>query len=217
MGIAHAKAHEVDFCNKHLDDRAEQYVRDNAGAKKSNVISQLKHIEKQVRSSTKIDYALNGRRSGALSYLLIPALSAHSVTDREQLNFDHTNISTIYKRVSTVHNGKDVHEWEVISNREQVERLTLECMQMHFSQADGTPLTSPEWISRLNDETVQNSILDGSFDCNPYPRTLRLFLSALKQPNPTKQLEITYSFEDVKSLIKNAKEKHPPLQTGAMY
>lgn len=105
-----AKANEVDFRNKHLDDRAEQYVRDNTGAKKSNVITQLKYIEKQIRESSRIDYALNGRKSGALSYLLIPTPSAYPPNIRNDPSFDHTNINTIYDRVSTVHNGKDISE-----------------------------------------------------------------------------------------------------------
>ena len=159
-----AKVHEVDFRNKHLDERAEQYVRDHPGAKKTNVITQLKNIEKQIRESTRVDFALNGRRSGALSYLLVPAPSAYPEAEREHPGFDHHNINTIYKRVSTVFNGKDVSEWEVINDRTKVEQLTLECMQIHFSQSDGTPLTHSDWISRLNDEIVQNSILDGSFE-----------------------------------------------------
>ena len=181
------------------------------------MITQLKHIEKQIRSSTRIDYALNGRKSGSLSYLLLPAPSSYPQSDRDDPNFDHTNIDTIYKRVSTVHNGKDVHEWEAVSNREQVERLTLECMRKHFSQADGTPLTSPEWIERMNDEKFQNSIIDGSFDCNPYPRALRLFLSALHNPNPPKQLSIQYTFADFRSFIKNAKEKTSSSPSGRHY
>ena len=40
-----AKVHEIDFRTKHLDERADQYVRDNPGANKTNVITQLKHIE----------------------------------------------------------------------------------------------------------------------------------------------------------------------------
>lgn len=52
-----AKDNEADFRNKHLDTRAEQYVRDHPGAKKSNVITQLKHIEKQIRESSRIDHA----------------------------------------------------------------------------------------------------------------------------------------------------------------
>ena len=136
-----AKVHEVDFRNKHLDERAEKYVRDHPGAKKTNVITQLKNIEKQIRESTRVDFALNGRRSGALSYLLVPAPSAYPEAEREHPGFDHHNINTIYKRVSTVFNGKDVSEWEVINDRTKVEQLTLECMQIHFSQSDGTPLT----------------------------------------------------------------------------
>ena len=92
-------------------------------------------------------------------------------------NFDHTNIYTIYDRVSTVHNGKDIQEWDVINDKKQVERLTLECMNMHFSQADGTPLTSDQWINQFNDEQTQESIINGMFDCNPYPRALCTFVA----------------------------------------
>lgn len=207
----------MDFRDKHLDGTAEQYIRDHPGAKKTNAITQLKNIEKQTRSPTRIDYALNGRRSGALSYLLTPAPSAYQQSGRDKPNFDHTNIDTIYKRVSTVHNGKDVQEWDVVSNREHVEKLTLACMQKRFSQADDTPLTSTDWIERLNDKTVQNSILDESFDCNPYPRALRLFLSALHDPNPPKQLAIKYTFADVRSFVKNAKEKTSSSPSGRHY
>lgn len=212
-----AKANEVDFRNNHLDERAEQFVRDHPGAKKSNVITQLKHIEKQIRESSRIDYALNGRQSGALSYLLISAQSSYPAVVRDAPTFDHTNIKTIYDRVSTVHNGKDVSEWEVVNDKNQVERLTLECMQMHFSKADGTPLTSPDWISRMNDETVQNSILDGTFDCNPYPRALRLYLKALEQPNRPKQLHLSYSFDEFQFFIKSAKEKTSSSPSGRHY
>ena len=115
----HAKNHEVDFRTKHLDDRAEQYVRDHPGSKKTNVISQLKNIEKQIRESSRVNYALNGRKSGALSYLLIPAISSYTATQRRDPLFDHKDINTIYSRVSTIHNGKDVPEWEVINDREK--------------------------------------------------------------------------------------------------
>ena len=213
----HAKVHEVDFRNKHLDDRAEQYVRDHPGTKKTNVITQLKHIEKQIRESKRVDYAVNGKRSGTLSYVLIPAKSTYPTAQQLDPTFDHLNIKTIYSRVSTVHNGHDVTEWEVINAKDQIERLTLECIQMQFSQADGTPLTSPDWIHRLNDKEIQGSILDGSFDCNPYPRALRLFLSALKQESPIRQLQLDYSFNDFRSFIKNSKEKTSSSPSGRHY
>ena len=192
-----AKVHEVNLRTKHLDDSAEQYVRDNTGAKKENIITQLKNIEIQIRSSKRIDYALNGRRSGALSYLLIPAPSAYSPQQPDNPSFDHTDINTIYSRISNVHNGKDVPEWEIINDRSQVERLTLECMQMHFAQADGTPFTATEWIAKLTDETIQNSILEGTFDTNPYPKPIRLYLNALKKDPKHKSLSISYSFEAI--------------------
>ena len=160
---------------------------------------------------------MNGRKSGALSYLLIPAKSAYPPDIRNDPTFDNKNIHTIYARVSTVHNGKDESEWEIVNDRQQVERLKLECMKMHFSQADGTPLTSPEWINRLNDETVQESVLDGTFNCNPYPRALRLHLKTLEQPNRPKQLKIQYSFDYFRLFLKGAEEKTSSSPSGRHY
>ena len=60
----------------------------------------------------------------------------------------------------------------------------------------------------LNDEKIQESILDGTFDCNPYPKALRLYLKSLEQKKQPKQLKLAYSFHEFRSFIKNSKEKN---------
>ena len=49
-------------------------------------------------------------------------------------------MDTIWERLRGK-NGKDVKKWIEIDERKEVERLTLECMKKHFSQAEGTPFT----------------------------------------------------------------------------
>lgn len=78
----------------------------------------------------------------------------------------------ICKRVQ-IANGKDIDEWEIINDQESVEQLTLACMQKHFAQSQGTPLTSDFWINNLTDEATQTEILSGKFDLTPYPRSLQ--------------------------------------------
>ena len=85
-------------------------------------------------------------RHGALSYVLIPSLSNCSDVEKSSPNFNYKNMQTIWDKI-TPSNGKDIHTWERIDKQEDVERLSLQCMNLHFAQSNDTPLTSDDWIS----------------------------------------------------------------------
>lgn len=88
----------------------------------------LKHIEKQKREAERIRLALKGKFEGGLTYVLVPALSAYSDEVRDHPEFDVHNMDFIWERVQ-VANGHDIDEWDVVSDKESVERLTLECLK----------------------------------------------------------------------------------------
>ena len=59
----------------------------------------------------------------------------------------------------TPSNGKDIEFWGIVDQQQEVEHLTLECMKLHFSQSNNTPLTSDYWIYHLMYPSTQQSIL----------------------------------------------------------
>ena len=143
------KSDDVSFRDSHLDECAKQAVIDNPKLKIDGVIKQLKHIEQIIRESRRVSRTLDGARTGTLTHVLIPSRSAYHPSLLTN-NFDHTNMNNIWARVNTKENGKDVNHWDIVDRKEKVEELTLACMQLHFQQANGTPLTSQDWITKLN-------------------------------------------------------------------
>lgn len=208
---------DVSFRDSHLDACAEQAVIDNPQLKKDGVIKQLKNIEKQIRESSRVGRTLNGMRTGALTHVLIPARSEYA-SDLLTLDFDHTDMQNIWNRVNTKENGKDVNNWDIIDRKEKVEELTLHCMQLHFQQANGTPMTEPPWINKLTSERFQKEIIDGTFDTSSLPPPIRLYLNALERPNAVKkELEFKYSFHEFCSFVRKSKEKTSASPSGRHY
>ena len=62
-----------------------------------------------------------------------------------------------------------------MDKQEDVERLALACMNLHFGQSNGTPLTTDEWISKLMDTNFQQEVIDGNADLLAYTPALNHF------------------------------------------
>ena len=88
----------------------------------------LKHIEKQKREAARIRLALKGKFEGGLTYVLIPSLSAYSHEVQNDPAFHIQNMDFIWDRVQ-IANGHDIDEWDIVNDKESVERLTLECLK----------------------------------------------------------------------------------------
>ena len=211
-----AKRDDVNLRDKHLDECAAQYVRDHPGAKIENVVKQLQHIEKQQREAARIRLALKGRFEGALTYVLVPALSSYSDDIKKKDDFNILNMNYIWDRVQ-VANGHDIEEWEIINDKNNVEKLTLECLKKHFGQAQGTPFTSDFWVHTLTDEDEQNKILSGEFDLSTYPKSIQLYLAFLQRPKDRKEIPFTYTFAQFCSFISKSKEKTSTSPSGRHY
>ena len=53
---------------------------------------------------------------------------------------------------------KNIQQWERITDRETVEHMLLPWQQLHFLQANETPLATPEWKIKLDDKEFQQSV-----------------------------------------------------------
>ena len=76
-------------------------------------------------------------RAGVNS-ILIPARSEYDTTDT---SFDHTDIRSMWDRITPT-NGKDIKEWQRITEKSAMEKILLDWQQMHFLQANETPLST---------------------------------------------------------------------------
>ena len=214
----HVKKHDDSFRDRHMDDRASDFVRKHPHMKHGGVVKMIHNAEKQSRVAAKINKTLNGYREGALSHVLIPALEEYSEEVRSHPEFNHTSMQFIWPRVNTKNNGRDINNWETIDQREKVEELTLQVLKCHFAQANGSPLTTDEWIEKLNSEEVQNQIQDGTFDTSKLSKSLQLYFSELERPNVIKKdLPFHYSFEDFCSFIQNSDETTSASPSGRHY
>jgi len=211
-----AKRHDVSLREKHLDECAEQYLRDHPGCEKDNVVRQLKHIEKQKREAVRIRIALKGRFEGGLNYVLVPSESAYSEEERSNEDFNVLNMEYIWPRVQ-IANGKDITEWNIVNDKETVEALTLACMRKHFGQAQGTPLTSDFWIKTLTNKDSQNAIMEGSFDLTPYPRSLQLYFKAMQRIHEKDEIPFDYNFSQFCKFVSKSNERTSTSPSGRHY
>ena len=83
----------------------------------------------------------------------------------------------------------------MVSEKEQVENLTLACMRKHFAQSQGTSFTSDHWIQELSDKEAQDAIIEGRYDLSQHPEAIQLYLKALQRPHyHPPELESVYSY-----------------------
>ena len=97
--------------------------------------------EKESQSNRKIKYVLKPDHRAGVHSILIPVRSEYESID---VSFDHTNIHSMWDRI-TPQNGKDIKEWQRITDKLEMERILLQWQQMQFLQANETPLSTLEW------------------------------------------------------------------------
>ena len=216
ISIRNLKKHQVDFRNQHHDDCVQQAVRDNPDTKISSYIKQLKHIENQRRDSSQVDRTLNGAREGALSYVLIPSISEYTTEQQSSSGFNYKDMSTMWKRILPK-NGKDIVSWDIVDHQKEVETLTLECMKLHFSQANNTPLTTDHWMNELLNPTVQQAILNGTYDLSQVPEPIKIFFQALKINHVNDDLPFHYPFHEFDQFVRDSTEKTSASPSGRHY
>ena len=118
------KKDDISFRDKHLNECARRSLAGLSAKNIDGIIKQLKHIEKQIREARRIRRTLKGVRAGALTHVLIPSKCEYPNHSLDP-SFDHTSMDTIWPRVNTKANGRDIVHWEMIDNKIKVEELTL--------------------------------------------------------------------------------------------
>ena len=193
----------------------EQYLRAQADYKAkgdrdkaNNIYSTLLHIENQRRQARVINKKIKGTTFNPLLYILIPAQSAYDT----QVN--HYDVTTIWNRIQQ-NNGHDIHEWERVESRKEIESMLIQWMNLHSAQSRDSPLTSIKWRKKLNDLKFRSAILSGSYtyDVNERQEINEMF-QIMQKYDITTTIPFEYTYREFLTFIRNCKEKSSSSPSG---
>jgi len=207
------KNHKL-YRQEHLDDLIQEHLQQNPNSNYAGELKRLKHIEYQRSTSAQIKKSSTTKRKQGVSKILIPARNEYCTLDRNK----HMNMNTIWERIQKF-NGKDIGNWEEITDRHLVESLTLSCMQKHFGQANGSILTEPRWNRRLVDPEFVEAMRDKNFDeLNEESEAVQEYFRAMSENVSTNRLKkFVYSLEDWSDHISRVKERTTTSPDGRHY
>ena len=204
-----AQKHRDDFMNERVE-----FHHNKTGHAPKTILKALKHIEEQQRNSSKIGFALQRNQRRGISSILIPAQSEYDT----EIQNEYKAIPNMWKRIERA-SGKDVTDWEKVTNRQDMETILVEWQRQHFRQAGETPLSTLEWKRRFIDEETQEQILNGTFIIeDELPEECREIIEYIQWNQQTKN-KVTHSTtpEEFIHFVKNAKEKSSCSPSGRTY
>ena len=177
--------------------------------------TQLLHIEAQRKSNKKIKSTIKSNFKAGVAHVLIPARSHYGTIPD---SFDHYDVHNMWN-VIYPHNGKDINEWERVTEKNEVERIMVNWQKQHFMQANETPLAAISWKDKFDNEQFQQAVLDGQYKPpSSLPLPVReVLLHLRKRPEITEEIQFQTTFEEFKSFIRNAKEKTSTSPSGRSY
>ena len=190
---------------------------DRAEAHNSTTIVEYNKIllhEKDAKSNRKIKYVLKPDHRAGVNSILIPARSEYDTTDT---SFDHTDIRSMWDRITPT-NGKDIKEWQRITEKSAMEKILLDWQQMHFLQANETPLSTIQWKEQFDDPMFQEEVIHGRYSPPSYlhPTAREVLLHFQRQPG-VEDFDFSTTFDEFKAFIKNSKERTGTSPSGRHY
>ena len=201
----------------HIEECAERNVERNPNKVLCSEIKRLKTIEQQRDQADRLHYVMKPMHRVGVNTIMIPAITAYSVEERNEPNFDHFDVNRMWKKILP-YNGKDIKDWERITNKKDVEALLLQWQRKHFTQACECPLGSTEWNDRLRDPQTQESILNGTFTVTGLPEEVQEIFEQMKRHVDVKEeIDFTSDLGDFLSFIKGSSEKTSTSPSGRGY
>ena len=195
----------------------QQLALDTADEKKTEFnkeYDKLLHIENQRKSNRKIKNVIKPEARAGVTCVPIPARCEYETNDD---TFNHIYVDDIWKRI-VPKNGKDVQTWERITEKETVEQMLLRWQQLHFLQANETPLTTPSWKAKFDDPAFQNKVPHGEYQPPSYlhPSTRDVLLHLQRDP-AIEEIEFNTTYEEFITFIHKSKEKTSTSPSGRYY
>ena len=143
-----------------MKERSEDVAK-TKGTDAAKEIKSIIETEKVRNRSSRIKSSVKKKSSGGPSSVLIPATTEYQRPHIK--NFNQYNIDQIWERIE-YNNGEDIKNWERVSDQKTVQKMLLLWQRKHFTQANETPFANEKWRKILQDESIQDMILDGTYD-----------------------------------------------------
>ena len=154
------------------------------------------------RTHLKCNYFLKPTFCDGVQSILIPSKNAYG-----DEHIDNTSVEEIWK-IITPANGKNIPQWDQVTDKESIEKLLLRWQQLHFLQANEMPLTSPEWKKHLDDPDFQNDVINGTYvPPDDLPQEVKDLFHHMKRASSINDLPFTSIVEDFKAFIKIVRKK----------
>jgi len=209
------KTNDKEYRKAHLDELIQEKLDRNPKSTYAGELKRLSHIETQRKEARHIRSTSGFKKKQGVASILIPDQSEYSDPSKKST---FQSMDTIWERLKE-QNGKDVKKWIEIDDRKEVERLTLECMKKHFSQAEGTPLTSNFWTAQLADDEFIHNMRNENYEClRNENEAICDYFKAMSQNKKIVNLpKFQYTFESWKKHIQNVKERTTTSPSGRHY
>ena len=194
-----------------------QMAEDKALENKSKATAELKkllRIEEQRCSNVKIKYVTKPHHRDGVTSILIPT------PDEYETEYDknhHYDVNVMWKRIHP-NSGRDVKNWERITNKDIIERMLLEWQQLHFLQANGTPFTTPDRKEKLDSEDFHQEVLDDEYvpPDSMHP-LIKDVLAHIRRPEYIDEFEFVTTYDEFVDFIKKSKERTSTSPSGHHY
>ena len=97
--------------------------------------------------------------------------------------------------------------------------MLLLWQRKHFTQANETPFANEKWRKILQDDSIQDMILDGTYDLDEkFPLEAKELLLQMQRPKELKEaIKDETTIEDFRTYIKNMKERTSSSPSGRHY
>ena len=201
----------------HIQECAERNVERNENKELYSEIKRLKTIELQREQADRLHYVMKPLHKVGITSIMIPAITTYSLEERNEIGFDHHDIDRMWQKILPF-NGKDILDWERITNKQDVQQLLLKWQRKHFTQACECPLGSTEWNDRLRNPQTQESILNGTFKVTELPVEVQEIFDEMKRHDDVnEEIEYTSDLGDFIAFIKGSSEKTSTSPSGRGY
>ena len=211
------KSKTKELRKEHIEECAKMNVENDPNKTLKTEIKRLQTIEDQREQAARMKYVLKPFAKGGVTFIMIPAIVAYPKSEREKATFDHYNIDQMWNLILP-HNGKDIKDWERITDKVLVQKLLLHWQRKHFTQAQETPLGNVHWTDKLRKKETQDKILDGTYQCDDVPEEIQEIFQQMKRPTIIdKELDMESTIDEFWAFINGASEKTSTSPSGRGY
>ena len=202
----------------HIRECAEANVERTGNTTVESEIKRLQTIEEQREIAERLKSVMKPFNKAGFTTVMIPALTAYTVEERREPGFDHHDIDRMWKKILP-QNGKNIKDWERITDKKIVQDLMLKWQRKHFTQAQESPCGTTEWNDILRNKEVQQKILEGQYEVDSdMPIELQELFDQMKRPECIKE-ELPYrsTYKEFIAFIKGSSERRSTSPSGRGY